>query len=169
MENEEIINVFYGELSIKIPKNSNFFELKQKIFYRDLKLVKFFSFNGKKIAENLRVYNYPEFLIAMDKGKYIEFTKGKYRCKKCRKYVKISKMICNHLSKCRIFHNFKKKEPMTEQITAGYKEEVEEEENEEEIDEEEIDKEVNDKINSIFEKHKKYMLKRINEILYDDE
>ena len=48
MENEEIINVFYGERSIKIPKNSNFFELKQKIFYRDLKLVKYFSFKGKK-------------------------------------------------------------------------------------------------------------------------
>ena len=58
---------------------------------------------------------------------------------------------------------------MIEQLTAGYKVEVEEEENEEEIDEEEIDKEVNDKINSIFEKHKKYMLKRINEILYNDE
>ena len=109
MENEEIINVFYGKSSIKIPKNSNFFELKQKFFYRDLKLVKFFSFNGKKIAENLRVYNYPEFLISMDKGNYIEFTKGKYRCKKCRKYVKTSKMICNHASKCRIFYNLKKK------------------------------------------------------------
>ena len=57
---------------------------------------------------------------------------------------------------------------MTEQWTA-YKEEVKKEENEEEINEEEIDKEVNDKINSIFEKHKKYMNKRINEILYNDE
>ena len=58
---------------------------------------------------------------------------------------------------------------MTEQLISGYKEEVEEEENEEEISDEEIDKEVNDKINSIFEKHKKNMLKRINEILYNDE
>ena len=58
---------------------------------------------------------------------------------------------------------------MTEEITTGYKEEVEEEENEDEINEEEIDKEVNYKINSIFEKHKKCMLKKINEILYNDE
>ena len=58
---------------------------------------------------------------------------------------------------------------MTEQLTSGYIEEVEEEDNDEEIDEEEIDNEVNDKINAIFEKHKKYMLKRINEILYNDE
>ena len=37
-----------------------------------------------------------------------------------------------------------------------------------EENEKEIDKEVNNKINSIFEKHKKYMLKKINEILYND-
>ncbi len=48
MEKEKEINVFYGERSIKIPKNSNFFELKQKIFYRALKFVKYFSFNRKK-------------------------------------------------------------------------------------------------------------------------
>ena len=61
---------------------------------------------------------------------------------------------------------------MTEQLSAGYNEEVEvedEDENEEEINEEEIDKEVNNKINSIFETHKKNMLKRINEILYNDD
>ena len=91
MENEEVINVFYGEHSIKIPKNSNFFELKQKIFYRDLKLVKFFSFNGKKIVENLRVYNYPEFLIAMDKGKYTEFTKGNIDAKNVENMQKFLK------------------------------------------------------------------------------
>ena len=56
---------------------------------------------------------------------------------------------------------------MTEIFTVGYEEEVKEEDENE--NEEEIYKEVNDKINSIFEKHKKYMLKRINEILYNDE
>ena len=48
MESEDIINVFYGEQSFNIPKDSDFFELKQKIFYRDLKLVKYFKFGGKK-------------------------------------------------------------------------------------------------------------------------
>ena len=48
MENEEILNVFYVKRSIKISKSSNFFELKQKIFYRDLKLVKFFHLIEKK-------------------------------------------------------------------------------------------------------------------------
>jgi len=52
MERKDIINVFYGEKSINIPKDSDFFELKQKIFYRDLQLVKFFKFGGTKIREN---------------------------------------------------------------------------------------------------------------------
>ena len=54
---------------------------------------------------------------------------------------------------------------MTELLTARYEEEVEDEDENEEV----IDKEVNDKINSKIEKQKKYMLKRINEILYNDE
>ena len=78
-------------------------------------------------------------------------------------------MICNHASKCRIFYNLKKKESMIEQLTAGYKEEIEEEESEEEINKEAINKEVDDKINAFFERQKKNMLKRINEILYNDD
>ena len=58
MKSEEILNVFYGEKCITIQKNSNFQDLKQRIFLRDKKLVKFFSFAGKKIDENLTVSNF---------------------------------------------------------------------------------------------------------------
>ena len=48
---------------------------------------------------------------------------------------------------------------MIEQLTAGYKVEIEEEENEEEINKEAINKEVDDKINAFFERQKKICLK----------
>jgi len=118
---EEIINVIFEEKSIKITKNSNFMELKQKIFYRDNELIKYFLFEEKKIDENLRVANFPKFTMVMDQGKFQEFAKGKFRCKKCRKYVKISKMICNHSSKCKLFYGFKLKETMSTKIQAEYK------------------------------------------------
>ena len=123
MENEELINVFYDDNSIKIPKESSFMDLKQKILFRDKKLIRYFSFEGKKIEDNLRVSNYPNFSITIDKSVFKEFTKGKFRCKKCRKYIKLSKMTCKHSSKCRFFYNFKLKQPLTKQISGGYKEE----------------------------------------------
>ena len=70
----------------------------------------------------------------------------------------MSKTICN-IPVNGIFYNFKK-EPMTENLTARYKEE----ENEEKINEE-----VNNEINSIFGNHKRNKPKRIKEILYSDE
>ena len=61
---------------------------------------------------------------------------------------------------------------MSKKIQAEYKEKnntVEENENsDEEFDEEEIDKEVNKTINGIFDRHKKYMLQKINDLLYND-
>ena len=65
---EEILNVIFEEKSIKITKNSNFMELKQKIFYRDNELIKYFLFEEKKIDENLRVANFPKFTMVMDQG-----------------------------------------------------------------------------------------------------
>ena len=139
-----MINVFYGEKTIKISKDSNFRELKKKIFFGDKKLIKYFSYAGKKIEEWMFVSDYPKFTIVMDQGEYQEFAKGKFRCKKCRNYVKLSKMICIHSSKCRIFYNFKLKEPMTNKLDGGYfefeKENYERENNEieDEIYEEKI-------------------------------
>ena len=95
----------------------------------------------------------------MDQSEYEEFTKGKFRCKRCRKYLKVSKMICNHFSKCRIFFNFNLKKPLTNDILGGYKEENDESE-EEEIDPEEINREVNAQINEIFENIKDICAKK---------
>ena len=160
-----MIKVLYGEKTITIPKDSNFLDLKRKIFFEDKKLIKFFYLGGKKIDENLRVFNYPEFSISMEQGEFKEFTKGKFRCQRCRKYLKVSKMICNHSSKCRIFYNFKLKLPMTKEILGGYKEENDGSE-EEEINEAEIDREFKTRINDIFEKHKRTISKKINDLLY---
>ena len=79
-------------------------------------------------------------------------------------------MTCKHSSKCRFFYNFKLKQPLTKQISSGYKEGndiYESEQNYEEvIDEDEIEKEVNAQINRIFERHRKNMLQRINDLLF---
>ena len=66
-------------------------DLKQKILFKDKKLIRYFSFEGKKIEDNLRVSNYPNFSITIDKTVFKEFTKGKFRCKKCRKYINFPK------------------------------------------------------------------------------
>ena len=116
-----MIKAFYGEKIIRIPKDSNFLDLKQKIFFKDKKLIKCFSFGGEKLDENMRVYIFPEFMISMDQSEYEEFSKGKFLCKRCRKYAKVSKMICNHFSKCRIFFNFKLKKTLTNEMFEGYK------------------------------------------------
>ena len=59
------------------------------------------------------------------------------------KYIKISKKSCNHSSKYRIFYNFKLKQPLTNKISSGYKNDVYESEknNGEVINEDEIEKE----------------------------
>ena len=163
-----MIKVFYGEKTITIPKDSNFPDLKQKIFFKDKKLIKFFSYGGKKLDENLRVFNFPDFLISMDQSEYEQFSKGKFRCKRCRKYVKVSKMICNHFIKCRIFFNFKLKKPLTNDMFGGYKDGNDASE-EEEIDSKEINREVEAKINQVFEKHKRLMRKKINDLLYNNQ
>ncbi len=66
------------------------------------------------------VSDYPKFIIVMKKGQHQEFAKGKIRCKKRRNYIKLSKMICIHSSKCRISYKLKLKEPMTNKLDAGY-------------------------------------------------
>ena len=56
---------------------------------------------------------------------------------------------------------------MTKEILGGYKEENEGSE-EEEINEADIDREVKAQINDIFEKHKRIMRKKINDLLYNN-
>ena len=90
-----------------------------------------------------------------------------------QKMQEICKNVQNdlkHSSKCRFFYNFKLKQPLTKKISSGYKEENdinESEQNYEEvIDEDEIEKEVNSQINRIFERPRRNMLQRINDLLF---
>ena len=76
-----MIKAFYGEKIIRIPKDSNFLDLKQKIFFKDKKLIKCFSFGGEKLDENMRVYIFPEFMISMDQSEYEEFSKENFFAK----------------------------------------------------------------------------------------
>ena len=56
---------------------------------------------------------------------------------------------------------------MTKKIEGRY-EETNNDIEEEEINEEEIDKAVNSKIDEIFNRHKRNMLQKINELLYNN-
>ena len=110
---DEYIQIFYGNINIRISKDLNFKDLKYQILRKEKRLIKYFSFENKKINENLFVSNFPKFKICFDRSKFSEFKKGQYRCKRCRKYLKLNNLTCNHSSICRTFYNFKKKNLLT--------------------------------------------------------
>ena len=120
---DDCIQIFYGKNKIRVNKDLNFKDLKYKILRKEKRLIKFFSFENKKINENLFVMNFPTFKISFDKSQFSEFRRGQYRCKRCRRYLKLNNLTCNHSSICRIFYNFKKKESINEIIDGGYFEE----------------------------------------------
>lgn len=119
----EEIKIFYGKNKIKIPKDSNFLMLKEKILKKDKRLVKHFIYENEKINDNLLIINYPIFNVVIDKNDFCEFKKGQFRCKKCRKYLKLSNFTCQHYNFCRAYYNFKKKESIYEILEGGYEEE----------------------------------------------
>lgn len=116
----EEIEVFFGKNKMTVKKDINFKELRLKILQKEKRLVKLFSFGNKKINENISISNYPTFDISLDKSLFSEFKRGQYRCKKCRKYLKLNNLTCRHTSLCRTFYNFIKKESMNETIRGGY-------------------------------------------------
>ena len=77
-------------------------------------------------------------------------------------------MGCKYSNKCRFFYNFKLNEPLTKKIAGGYKEENDVYESDEVIDEDAIEREVDAQINKIFERHKRNMLQRINDLLFKE-
>ena len=168
---DENIEIFYGKNKIKISKDLNFKDLKFKILTKEKRLIKFFSFENKKINENLFVSDFPKFKICIDKSQFSEFKKGQFRCKRCRKYLKLNNLICNHSSICRTFYNFKKKEPINEIIDGGYFDEEKEEKESNASENANFD--YKEEIDKLFEKHKKNkekkMLEKINEILARNE
>lgn len=105
----EEIKIFYGKNKIKIQKDSNFLMLKEKILKKDKRLVKHFTYEKEKINDNLLIINYPIFNVVIDKNDFCEFKKGQFRCKKCRKYLKLSNFTCQHYNFCRTYYNLKKK------------------------------------------------------------
>ena len=72
--------------------------------------------------------NFPIFIVCLDKNIFCEFKNGQYRCKRCRKYLKLNYLTCIHSNTCRTFYNFKKKETTYEFLDGGYKEFFEDEE-----------------------------------------
>jgi len=151
------VEVFFGKNKIKVKKDINFKELRLKILQKEKRLIKFFSFGDEKINENLSIANYPTFKISLDKNIFSEFKRGQYRCKKCRKYLKLSNLTCRHSNICRTFYYFKKKEKMNETIDGGYLEE----------DFSSYDEIINNIINKKEKDNEKKMMERINEILSD--
>ena len=156
------VEVFFGNHKIMVNKDISFKELRFKILQKEKRLIKFFSCGNEKINENLSIANYPTFQVALDKSVYCEFKRGQYRCKKCRKYLKLNNLTCRHSSKCRIFYNFKNKESMNEIINEGYLEE----------DFSGMDEEIEGILNKSAKNYEKRMMDKINEILsgkYNDD
>ena len=106
---EEFINVFYGNNRVLVEKDINFKELRKRILKKQCRLIKYFSFENKKINENLLVMNFPIFIVCLDKNIFCEFKNGQYRCKRCRKYLKLNNLTCIHSNTCRLFIISKKK------------------------------------------------------------
>ena len=150
------MEIYIGDIKIQAKYDIIFKELKvlalktQKIF------VKYFSFNGDKINELLRVSDYPLFELNIDPNPFKEYKKGKFRCGKCRKYLRMSNWTCSHTPRCKAKYLFNKE--YTKQISGRYEFNFEEE------IEEKISKKF-DYIKRNNEKKKADMLNKINELL----
>ena len=165
---EDFINVFYGEKIIVVPGDINFKNLRLKILQKDKRLIKYFSFKSEIINENLSVKNFPTFELIMDRNIFQEYKAGQYRCLKCRKYLKLSKLTCHHSNICRTYYYFKKCQSNNEIIKGGYYEKNDEQDIF--LDEDENADDISEQIEKILEKHeknyKKKMMDKINEILF---
>ena len=155
---EDFITVFYGNNEITVQNDITFIDLRKEILKKKHRLVKYYFFKGEKINENLSIKNFPTFELSMDKNIFCEFKIGQYRCKRCRRYLRLSKLTCIHSNACRTYFNFKKKESIYEILEGGYYEPNDEESNS-------IQKEIDEKIKRKEKAEKKKMIERINEIL----
>lgn len=141
---EDFITVFYGKNKITVPSDISFIDLRKEILKKNHRLIKCFFFKEKIINENLSVKNFPTFTTSMDKNIFNEYKIGQFRCKKCRRYLRLSKMTCIHSNTCRTYFNFKKKESAYEILEGGYYEPNAEENNS-----------INEEINEIIERIEK--------------
>lgn len=100
--------VYFGEKKIPCPENITFYELKRLILKLEKRLVLLFTYNNEIINESYLVREYTNFIYEMDPNIFIEFSKGKFRCRLCRKYVKKIKLKCPHTQRCKALYKFKK-------------------------------------------------------------
>ena len=156
---EENIGVFYGKNKIIISRDSNFKDLRLNVLRNEKRLIQYFTFKNEQINEALLIRDFPIFKVVMDKNIFCEYKKGQYRCKRCRKYLKLNKLTCQHSNTCRTFYNFKKGEPINEILEGGYFE-IEDEGNYSDYSDE-IDNIINKPINN----RNQRMMNKINEIL----
>ena len=164
IDNTEIV-IFYGDNTITIPKNFTFHDLKMKVLNQDKKFIKYFEYNNEKISDILLCSNYPSFITVIANSDFVEYRKGQYRCKKCRKYLNISEWKCKHSNACRAYHLLNKKDNTSISLKSGYKEIIDDDEDKDYITGM-FDEEIKEKIDGIFEKNRIRMLNRINELLY---
>ena len=151
MQSNKSLEIFIGEEKVVLPKKTNFYELKYIILNRQKKFVKYFTYNNIKIEKKLLVLDYPTFATIIDRNNFIEYRKGQYRCKRCRKYVNLSLWKCAHTSGCRAYYLLKLKITPTIELVSGY--------NEEENMIKEIEQEVDELINKKTETRRQSMLK----------
>jgi len=163
IDEPEII-VFYGDDTINIPKNSTFYDLKMKVLNQKKIFIKYFEYNKEKISDTLLCSNYPSFLTILDNNEFVEYRKGQYRCKKCRKYLNISDWKCRHTHACRAYHLLHKKDKTCTILNSGYTETMDNEDNKDYNGM--FDEEIKEKIDGIFERKRISMLNKINEILF---
>ena len=165
MDSNNKIKVFYGQKESEMPKSSSFLDLKKEILKKEKTLVKYFSFKEVKINDKLLIINYPKFSIISDKNQFEEYKLGQYRCKRCHKYLRLSNWTCAHSNKCKALYIFTLKEKLNQTSEGGYAE-INDIDDELEQSEDDIDAEIEQKINGVYNRHKQYMLNRINKILY---
>ena len=105
------------------------------------------------------IYEYPEFTTVIDRNIFIQYKKGQFRCKNCRQYLNLSLWKCSHNNKCRANYLLRLKTSTTEEIPSKYKE-----------SEENMIKNIDEEVDEFFKKksdsRRRFMLNKINEILF---
>lgn len=114
------ININFGTFEIMMPQSATFAHLKNEILKNDKKFIKSFFYNKEKINDNSLIISYPLFSAMIDKNEFEEYKKGQFRCKNCRRYLKISKWVCSHSNRCKAIFLLKKKEKTFLIINATY-------------------------------------------------
>ena len=84
------------------PAVDSILEMKKNIFQSHLKVLKHVLIKEKIADDKTNPKFYTGLFVGVeDEHQYEEYENEKYRCVRCRKYLKIDKLKCQHSSKCR--------------------------------------------------------------------